>query len=207
MLNRKEIGSIILTIVVLAASVSIFRTGFIVAALASVLVIVVLSSLAKKIAAFYLDSEIEIKLWQIERYGLDKRGKVKGPVPTGVFMPILFSLITLGNFPWMASLVFDIKPKVYRAAKRHGLYSFSEITEAHIGRIASVGILVTLLAAVIGYLLGFGVFARLSIYYAFFNMLPLSDLDGNKIFFGNIVNWSFLATLVLIGLAYAFFLT
>ena len=55
--------------------------------------------------------------------------------------------------------------------------------------------------AVIGYLVGFSDFAKISLYYAFFNMLPLSDLDGNKLFFGSLVTWVFLAALVLIGLA------
>ena len=99
----------------------------------------------------------------------------------------------------MASLVFDIKPKVYRAAKRHGLYSFSEVTEYQLGIIAATGIVINLALAIIGYFLGFHTFAQLNIYFAFFNMLPLSTLDGNKIFFGNIVLWSFLASLTLLG--------
>ena len=59
---------------------------------------------------------------------------------------------------------------------------------------------------IISYLLGYPDFARLNLYLAFFNMIPISDLDGNKIFFGSIVLWSFLATIVLIGLGLAFFL-
>lgn len=207
MINQKEIGSLALIMVVLAISISLFNFSVFLGVLLAVFLILLINSAAKKIAAYYLDSEIEIKPWQIQRYGLSKKGRIKGPIPIGVFLPVLLSLITVGNFAWMASLVFDIKPKIYRAAKRHGLYSFSEITESHIGMIAAVGILVSLLAAVVGYLLGFPIFARLSIYYAFFNMIPIFDLDGNKIFFGNVVNWSFLATLVLIGLGYAFFLT
>jgi Zn-dependent protease len=54
--------------------------------------------------------------------------------------------------------------------------------------------------------MGFSEFSRLSIYFAFFNMIPISDLDGNKIFFGSLILWSFLAALVLIGLGYVFFL-
>jgi Zn-dependent protease len=106
----------------------------------------------------------------------------------------------------MACLVFDVKPKIYRAAKRHGLYSYSEMTESHIGLIAAVGVIASLVFAVIGYLMGFSEFSRLSIYFAFFNMIPISDLDGNKIFFGSLILWSFLAALVLIGLGYVFFL-
>ena len=106
----------------------------------------------------------------------------------------------------MASLVFEVKPKSYRAAKRHGLYTFSEMTEEHMGYIAAAGIFATLVFAVIGYLLGFTEFSKLSIYYALFNMFPISSLDGNKIFFGNIVLWSFLASLVVIGLLFMVFI-
>ena len=90
----------------------------------------------------------------------------------------------------MASLVFDIKPHVYRAAKRHGLYSYSEVNESHIGTIAAAGVLTNLVFAVIGYLLGFAYFSKINIYFAFFNMLPISELDGNKIFFGNLLLWA-----------------
>ena len=107
---------------------------------------------------------------------------------------------------WLASLAFEIKPKVYRAAKRHGLYSFSEVTEFQIGLIAAAGVLINLIFAVVGYLAGFPMFAKLNVWLAFFNMIPLSNLDGNKIFFGSLVIWSFLASVVLIGVAYVFLL-
>jgi len=123
-----------------------------------------------------------------------------------MFLPIITSLVTLGNFVWMGSLVFDVKPEIHRAAKRHGLYSYSEMTEEHIGWIAAAGIAANLIFAVVGYLIGFSELARISIYFAFFNMLPLSDLDGNKIFFGSRILWSFLAALVLIGVGYALLL-
>ena len=142
----------------------------------------------------------------MERYGFKAHHYFKRPFPIGIFLPIIVSLVSAGRLFWMAAMTFDVKPKIYRAAKRHGLYSFSEMTEFHIGLIAAAGVLINLLAAVIGYFLGFSEFARLNIYFAFFNMLPISDLDGNKIFFGNIVLWSFLAIIVLIGLGYAFFL-
>jgi Zn-dependent protease len=157
--------------------------------------------LVKKILAYYLDSEIEIKLWEIKRFGFKTGQYFKKPFPAGVFFPIVSKLILFPfkHFVWMASLIFDIKPKVYRTAKRHGLYSFSEITESQIGIIAATGIAINLALAIIGYFSGFHMFAQLNIYYAFFNLLPISTLDGNKIFFGNIVLWSFLASITLLG--------
>ena len=207
MFEGKEIGTLILTTLVLALTISFLKTSVLWGILLAVFLLLVLNIVAKKIAAFYLESEIEIRPWNMERYGFKKQQYFSKPFPIGVFLPILAALVSIGNFIWMASMVFDVKPKTYRAAKRHGLYSFSEMTESHIGTIAAVGVIVSLIAAVISYFLGFSTFARLNVFFAFYSILPFSDLDGNKIFFGNIVLWSFLAALVLIGLGYAFFLT
>ncbi|MFH1612733.1 MAG: hypothetical protein ABIB46_03245, partial [bacterium] len=73
-----------------------------------------------------------------------------------------------------------------------------------IAYIAAAGIFVNLLFAFLAYLIGFSEFAKLSIWFAFFNMIPISNLDGNKIFFGSKVLWSFLATITLIALGYTF---
>ena len=208
MLNKKEIGIILLVTIVFAVSIgflSSWKTFLNV--LLAVFIILILNITAKKISAFYLESEIEVRLWSMERYGFKKHKHFSKPFPIGIVLPILAAIISVGNFIWMASMVFDVKPKTYRSAKRHGLYSFSEMTESHIGIIAAVGVLVSLISAIVAYFLGFPTFAKLSIFFAFYSIIPFSDLDGNKIFFGNIVLWSFLATLVLIGIGYAFFLT
>ncbi|MFA4953236.1 MAG: hypothetical protein WC584_03365 [Candidatus Pacearchaeota archaeon] len=205
MLNRKEIGIIILVTLVLAFTLSVLNLPkLFLFSLLFVFLVISINIIAKKLTAFYLDSEIEIKLWEFQRYGFKPDYHFKKPVPAGVLAPIILAGITLGYFKWLASLVFDVKAKTYRATKRHGLYAFSEMTEFHIGLIAASGIFANLIFAVIGYLINFPEFSRINIYYAFFNMIPLSELDGNKIFFGSIILWSFLAALTLVGLALAF---
>ena len=207
MLNGKEILTILIATLILTLVLTIPR-GFSVflVILVSVFLVILINILAKKITSFYLDSEIEIEFWKIKSYGFSQTAYFRKPFLAGVFFPIILTIVTLGKVSWMAPLTFEVKPKSYRAAKRHGLYSFSEMTESHIGTIAAAGIIANLAFAVIGYLLGYSEFSRISAYFAFFNMLPLSDLDGNKIFFGNIVQWSLLAALVLIGVCYALFL-
>jgi hypothetical protein len=213
MINKKELYIIPLIIVVIAFSASFslaisnFWEIFLMTLLASA--IVILSNiLAKKIAAHMLDSEIEIKIWEVGKYGFDKNHHTKRAFPMGAVLPLISKIILfpLNSFVWMASLVFDVKAKVSRGAKRFGLYTFSDVTEYHIGLIAAAGILINLIIAAIAYFAGFALLARLSMYYAFFNMLPLSELDGNKIFFGNLIMWSFLAALVLIGMLFAIFI-
>lgn len=207
MFNLKEISFILIIVLIITLALGLFKSfnGFLYTLLA-VFFVFLINILAKKIASFYLDSEIEIKLWEIKRYGFKPSSSFKKPFPSGILFPVIFAVITLGNFIWMASLVFDVKPKVSRAAKRHGLYSYSEMTEGHIGFIAAAGVIASLVFAVIGYLIGFPEFSKLSIFLAFFNMVPISNLDGNKIFFGSPILWSFLAALVLIGFGYVFFL-
>jgi len=215
MLNKKEILMILLTTLILAFVINLGRNietfTFI---LFSIFIIIIANVLTKKMTSYYFDSEIEIKLWEIKRYGLlhffnflpfsktHPSREFKIPFQAGAFFPIVITLLSFGYIKWLAALVFDIQIKTHKAAKRHGLYLFSEIAENHIGLIAASGIFMNLLLAVIGYLIGFDEFSKLNIYYAFFNMLPISDLDGNKIFFGSLILWSFLAALVLIGVAY-----
>lgn len=206
MFSKKEISGILVITIIVGFAVNFLRNIEILHfTMISVFSIILINSIAKKISAFYLDSEVEIKIWEIQRIGFKPNRYFKKPIPAGAFMPLIFSAITHGYFAWMASLVFDVKAKIYRAAKRHGLYSFSEMTESHIGFIAATGIIANLVFSIIGYLIGLDRFAELNIYYAFFNMIPISDLDGNKIFFGNLILWSFLAALVLVGMGYIFF--
>ncbi len=205
MLNKKEIISILVIALILAFTISLIETTKIFFySLVAIFFVITINIFSKKVASFYLDSEIEIKLWEIKRYGFKAHKYFKKPFPAGAFLPIIVTALSAGYLNWFASLIFDVKPKIYRAAKRHGLYSFSEMTELHIGLIAAAGVSANLIFAIIGYLIGFPLFTRLNIYYAFFNLLPLSSLDGNKIFFGSLVLWSFLATIVLVALGYAF---
>ncbi|HLC78754.1 MAG TPA: hypothetical protein VJH92_06530 [Candidatus Nanoarchaeia archaeon] len=207
MFKGKELAVIIVTTIILAFSITLVKSLTIfLYALLGIFLVVIINILAKKITSYGLDSEIEIKFWEVKRYGFRPKSYFKNPLAMGLFMPIIVLALTLGSLYWMACLVFDVKAKVYRSAKRFGLYAFSEMTERHIGLIAASGIIANLLLALIGYIAGFEEFARFNIYYAAFNMIPFSDLDGNKIFYGSMVFWSFLGILTLIGLGYAFLL-
>ncbi|MCL5018238.1 MAG: hypothetical protein M1416_00515 [Candidatus Pacearchaeota archaeon] len=212
MLSKKEIFPILLVIIIISFSVSLSldmveNWQLIGGTVLAVSLVLLANIFTKKIVAYLLDSEIEMKIWSLERYGLRPAQHFKKPFPIGAFLPLISKLVLFPfkSMVWMASLVFDVKPRIYKGAKRHGLYTFSEITESHLGLIAASGIVINLVLAVIGYFLGFPLFSRLNIYLAFFNILPLYELDGNKIFFGNLIIWSFLAALVLIGMLFAIF--
>ena len=208
---KKEISAIVIIIVVLSLSLVlssdlIENWKIIFTTLFAVSLVVLLNIFTKKTTAYFLDSEIEMKIWETN-LPLPFGHKLRN-FPLGGFLPLVSKIILFpfNNFVWMASLVFDVKPKTYRAAKRFGLYTFSDVTEYEFGLIAASGILVNLILSAIGYFAGFPLLARLSMYYAFFNILPISELDGNKILFGSKILWSFLASLVLIGMLFAIFI-
>lgn len=210
MFNKKEIIVILVATIILAFSSNFLFGGLITFlwTLLAVFAVIVINVLAKKFTGFYLEADTEIKFWDMEAIGIRKRRYFKKPLMIGAFLPLLSKLILLPvqGLCWMGSLIFEVKAKTERAARRHGLYTFSEMTESHIGYIAAAGIFANMIFAVIGYLIGFTEFSRLNIYYALFNLIPLGKLDGAKIFFGNLILWSFLACLAVIGLFFIIFM-
>ncbi len=207
MVNKKEISAIVLAIIILSVSAGFFEiirgTSLIFAIVLGMALVVFFNVVTKKFIAYNLDSEIEMRFWEVGKYSSNKK-----PFLIGAFLPLISKIVLFpfNSFVWMASLVFDVKAKTYRAAKRFGLYTFSDVTEYHIGLIAASGVIINLILSVVSYFLGFELFARLNMYYAFFSILPISDLDGNKIFFGSKIMWSFLASLVLVGMLFAIFI-
>lgn len=207
MINRREIFTIIGVSIIIAFSITLLSSfNYFLIALLSVFAIIIINTFAKKLIGNYFELKTEIKLWEFKRWGYKHKQSFKKNIPAGAIFPIISRIIffPLKGFVWMAPLVFDVKAKIYRTAKRHGIYSFSEASEDHLAYIAGAGILVNFFAAALGYLIGFSGFARFSIWFAFFNLIPISNLDGNKIFFGNKVLWSFLAVISLIALGYSF---
>jgi len=207
MFNKKEIFLVSLTIIIFAflmnlSSSLIENWQTFLFSIITVAIVILGNIFAKKITAYRLDSEIEMQLWETGKYPLFPQRKSPKSFPMGAVLPIISKIIffPFNTFFWMASMVFDVRPRIFRGAKRHGLYTFSEMTEYHIGLIAASGIAINLIFSIIGYFLGFPLFSRLNIYFAFFNIIPLSELDGNKIFFGSKLLWSFLASLILIGM-------
>ena len=128
MINKKEIILSLLVILIISFTISLLENWDIfLSILLSISIVIGANIFIKKILAYYLDSEIEIKLWEIKRFGFKGGHHFKRPFPAGAFFPIISKifLFPFKRFIWMALLVFDIKPKVYRTAKRHGLYSFA----------------------------------------------------------------------------------
>ncbi len=200
MLNQKEISAILISTLTLGIIISLIETWnifFITTGL--ILIVILLNITAKKVTSFYLETETEISLWEFKKFWYKKHHKFPKPIPAGVLIPLAIKFFSVGLINWMACLTFEVKGKVYKAAKRHGLYSFSGVTESEMGWIGAAGIITNIFFAILGYIMGYGQFAQLNILYAFFNLFPLSNLDGSKIFFGNKLLWAILAIIASMG--------
>tara|TARA_Y100000310_G_scaffold339456_1_gene432139 strand:+ start:2652 stop:3284 length:633 start_codon:yes stop_codon:yes gene_type:complete len=198
-----EIATIIIAAVILAVTYSFFSISTFIWVAISFLIIITLNVLAKKISAHYFEAKTKTRFWGWYQYGFTAQSHFKKPLPM-LWLPLILSFFTKGllNF-WFGILEFDIKPKTERVSRRHGLYRFSEMTEGHIAAIAVVGIIINLLAAIVGYILGFETFARLNIWFAAWSLVPLSSLDGSKIFFGHKGLWFTMLVIVAIFLSYS----
>lgn len=213
MITAKEVGHIILAIIIFAfitSAKTLFETPsqggekFVIMLLFG-LIIIAVYTFAKKIVAYYYEVGIETKIWQFTRWGIYERSHFKNPIPIGLILPFLLSILTFGYVPWLALLQSDEKATVERAARRHDFYSYSELTEWHIGVISASGIVVSLVLAILAYLINQTELAKLSIYYAAFNLIPVGQLDGTKVFFGSKVLWAILVAICIIVFIWAGF--
>ncbi len=217
MMNLKELAHITIAIIILIFVVN-FRSVIqalpagkifylpIAYSFIAITLVVFTNILAKKIIAYYYETTTEQKIWQFQRFGYKPNRKFKKPIPGGIIFPFILTLISAGIIWLMTVLEFDTQGTSARASKRHGIYRFTEMTEFHIALIAASGVIANLILAIIAYLINFPIMARISIYYAAFSLIPFSNLDGAKIFFGSRKLSATLAAITAIALAYAFFL-
>ncbi len=214
-MNQKSLISILIALVVLTLVISFepLRNGdIIVLVLGKSVVfaglILLFSVGAKKLAAQALDADVEHEVLTWSRYGLKPHQHIKKSLPLGIILPLFLTLFSLGLVKCMSILTYETSALKRRVAKRFGYYSFAEMTDWHTSLIGSAGIASVLLLAFLSYWLagaisfldGLSAFAT---YYAFWNILPFSKLDGAQIFFGSRVLWTALALVTLVFTTYA----
>jgi len=201
--NAKELFVVVLAAVILALAVSFTNTPLLLITIVYFLIIIGSNVLTKKAVGYLFETKVQIKFWSWYQWGFRKDSHFKKPVPMA-WLPLILALFTKGIFWWFAILEFDVAAKTERVSKRHGLYRFTEVTEKHIGMIATWGIVVNFILAIIGYLVGFEMFAKLSIFYIAWSIIPLSSLDGSKILFSNRGLWIALFAIIIIALSWGF---
>ena len=194
--SLKEFLLILIAAVILALSVAHKNTSILLETFVFFIIILGSNILVKKFVGYLLEIKVQARPWSWYRFGFRKDAHFKRPLPM-IWLPLIISLFSKGFLYWLAILEFDVKAKTERVSRRHGLYRFTEVTEWHLAWIAVWGIIINLFLAVIGYLIGFEVFARYSIFFAVWSIVPLSSLDGSKILFGSRGLWVTITTIVL----------
>ena len=164
--------------------------------------IIIFTSIAvKKLVAPYYAIKIEHKIWELQRFGYYEKSYFKKPLPFGLILPFFLSILSFGYVKPFTFFQFDAEniPEK-RLLKNRGRKSQRKetINESDLAYTSASGFYAIILLALIGLFikfLGFGFGANLakySIYYNIWNMIPFSQLDGTKIFFGSVITWIFI---------------
>ncbi len=158
----------------------------------------------KKLMANNLDAAVTHETWTVQRFGFKPTQHFKKPVSMGVLVPFFFAIVSFGALKVHTYLTYETRALKRRAARRHGHASFTEMTDWHIGLIGTGGIAGVLLVSFIGYWIpGLEGLASTAAWYAFFNLLPISKLDGSQIFFGSRTLYATLGIITMIIIAFA----
>jgi len=170
-------------------------------------ILIATNILVKKWAAHSLDAGVEHKIWHWSRFGFRPHWHLKKEIPLGVILPLVVTAFSVGTIKVMTLLTYETTALKKRAARRFGHYSFTEMTEWHNALVGTAGIIAILLISFIAYWIpGIESLAKIAAFYAFWNLIPFSKLDGSQIFFGSRLVWIILATITLIFVSYAFLL-
>jgi Zn-dependent protease len=171
-------------------------------------IIIIVNIAAKKAMAFALDSDVEHETWKWSRYGLKPHQHLEKEVPAGIILAVILSILSLGAVKFMSFLTYETRALKHRAAKRFGYYSYTEMTDWHNGLIGAAGIVAVLILSVVLYFIGGSndYLWRFAAYYAFWNMIPISKLDGTQIFFGSKILYAAIGIITLIFTGYALLL-
>ena len=158
-----------------------------------------MSILGKKLTAYYLDIDISHSIWKFQRYWIPKKRQLKKPVPMGIIFPILIFVLSKGIIKPFTFLQYDAKAKAAKAVKKRISKTWSEIMEWDLALISFWGIVSLLILILITDLLGFKTLSKYTLYYSLWNLIPISQLDGCKLFFSNFA--LFIFTLILEAIA------
>jgi len=125
----------------------------------SFFIIISINILVKKIVGYKYETNVRTKFWTLQQFGLRKDFKLKKPIPM-LWLPLILALFSKGYLLWLGILEFDVEAKAERVSKRHGLYRFTEVTEWHMALIAVFALAANLIVAIIAYVAGFELLAR-----------------------------------------------
>jgi len=202
MFSKKEIIWIIIAILITGFLIEInegLKLDLIGLAWAAIIILV--SVFAKKITAPIYNIKIEHKIWSFKQFWWTKRSHFKKPIPIGLIFPFFLSILSLGFIKPFTILQFDSENlKKKRVLKKRGAYRYSEINDSDPAFTAAWGLWALILLAIIASLFKQPELAKYSLYFGIWNLVPLGQLDGTKLFFGSFINWILLAIVYIVSL-------
>jgi hypothetical protein len=170
-------------------------------ALIAILILLVHVS-AKKLMAHHYNIEIEHSIFSLQQFGFRSDNHFKKPIPIGLILPFLLALFSSGLIQMFTLLQFDAQNlRKKRALKKRETHRNEEINESDLAFTAVWGFYALLALSLIGTITGTPELTTYSIYYGAWNLIPFGQLDGTKVFFGNLFNWTLLIIFYGIGIA------
>lgn len=162
-------------------------------------IIILVSVFAKKLMGYFVEVDVKSEIWDFRRYWLLEYHKLSKPLPIGILLPLILYVFSYGTFKWLGILQTEFKAKATKKIRKRKGWSFPELRELDVALICFAGILSSLLLAFISFSFSREL-ALLSLFYAFFNILPIGKLDGIKLFFSS-RNIYFITILAIAGSA------
>ena len=211
-MDEKEIIQIIISIFTLGIVFSfskliLLEFSYLGTGILFAFVIISTNILGKKLIALKLDASVRHEIWFWKRFGFKPHKHLKKEIPMGIILPLFVSAFSLGLIKVASILTYETSALKRRASKRQGHFSFTEMTDKDNAYIGAAGIFITLSLAFLTYWVpGLEELSRMSSFYAFWNLIPISKLDGSQIIFGNKTLWTFLAVITLIFTGYSLLL-
>ncbi len=208
MFTKKEITWIIIAIIILGFIIEFsdqsFNTGNFIESHPGFLFaipIILVPVITKKLVSGIYNIKVEHSIWKAQRWWFTERAKFKRAFPIGLVIPFFLSLMSLGYIKIMTLLQFDAEnlPKK-RLLKKRGEVRKTEINESDLAFTAAWGFWSLILLAILTAILNQPELAKYSIYYGIWNIIPISQLDGTKLFFGSFPNWVILVIAYIISL-------
>jgi hypothetical protein len=159
------------------------------------LIIITVFVTAQKVTANYIDVAIEIKTWELKRFWYTTWAELKKAAPLGIILPLLLGFLSGGMIKMLALLQFHATELPSKVAKKYGIRRIMHIMEWDDALVGFYGILSVCILAIVSSkilpifisstLFSFASLAKFSLYYAIWNLVPLSKITGSKIFFGS----------------------
>ena len=151
--------------------------------------------IAQKIIAERYGCSTEFRMWSLQRYGFRPYSKFKRPMPIGALVGIIVAFLSSGKLFFAAAGSFEVVEHRYRRVGR----KYINITAMELAKIALSGVLASLLLAYVMAALGFKEFVLVATLFSVFQMIPLPNLDGIKVFFASLPFFAFSAAFVLVS--------